>query len=107
MDEAAQLLPDLAFIDIGMPTFDGNQAVARIRGHRECANAILVALTGFADPNIKEQAYASGFDLFGTKPLNIDKLKQILAILDPKASNLSTAGKVFRLASAWRDSKGA
>jgi CheY-like chemotaxis protein len=106
-DEAANFLPDMAFIDLSMPGLDGFQTVARIRGHRECAHAILVAFTGRADLEAKHRAYEAGFDLHVAKPVNIDKLMELLALVDPKASNMSPAGRVYRLASAWQEAKGA
>src|ERR1700754_2525645 len=48
IDAAANFLPDLVFIDIGMPGIDGYETVQRLRSRRECAHAILVALTGYA-----------------------------------------------------------
>ena len=106
-DEAAVFLPDLAFIDIRMPGFDGYQTVATIRGNRECAHAILVALTGAANFDDKQRAYEAGFDLHVAKPMNIDKLMELLALIDPKASDMSPAGRVYRLATTWKESMGA
>lgn len=106
-DEALRFLPDLVFIDIRMPGLDGYQTVSRIRAHRECAHAILVALTGAASSEDKHRAYEAGFDLHVAKPMNIDKLMELLALIDPKAAKMSPAGRVYRLASVWGKSKGA
>jgi CheY-like chemotaxis protein len=43
---AIDYLPDLAFIDISMPGFNGYQTVAKIRANRQCAHVVLVALSG-------------------------------------------------------------
>src|SRR5262245_35445759 len=61
-DEAADFLPDLVFIDIGMPDVNGYEVVSAIRGHRECSHAILVALTGWTGREFEERAFAAGFD---------------------------------------------
>jgi CheY-like chemotaxis protein len=105
VDEAADFLPDLMFIDIGMPGIDGYKTVARIRGHRECAHVILIALTGWGRPEDRQRAYESGFDLHITKPMNIDKLMEVLALIDPKGQTLSPAGRIYQMQSAL--SKGA
>jgi len=90
VDQAADLLPDLIFVDIGMPGFDGFQTVSKIRAHRECANAILVALTGWAAKEDKERAYAAGFDLHVAKPMSAEQLEEVLSLLNPSAAE-STA----------------
>jgi CheY-like chemotaxis protein len=95
-DIAADFLPDMAFIDIGMPDFDGYKTVSKIRGRRECAHAILIAFTGLADLEAKQRAYEAGFDLHVAKPVNIDKLEEVLSLLNPKASNQSTANNLSR-----------
>jgi CheY-like chemotaxis protein len=100
VDEAASFLPDLMFIDIGMPDIDGYQTVAKIRGHRECAHAILIALTGWSAPEDRHRAYESGFDLHIAKPMNIDKLMEVLSLIDPKAQTMSPAGRIYRMQSA-------
>jgi len=105
-DVAANFLPDMAFIDIGMPDFDGYQTVSKIRRHRECAHAILVAFTGLANREAKQRAYEAGFDLHVAKPVNIDKLQEVLSLLNPTASNHLTAN-TFRLTAEWTKTKGA
>jgi CheY-like chemotaxis protein len=105
VDEAVAFPPDLMFIDIGMPDFDGYKTVATIRGHRECAHAILIALTGWSQPEDRQRAYESGFDLHISKPMNIDKLMEVLALIDPKEQTKSQAGRIYRMQSAI--SKGA
>ncbi len=107
VDVAKDFLPDMAFIDIGMPGFDGYQTVSKVRAHRECAHAILVAFTGHADREAKHRAYKAGFDLHVPKPVNIDMLKDVLSLLNPQASNQSTATRIFRMAAEWSKSKGA
>jgi len=105
IDEAVEFLPDLMFIDIGVPNIDGYKTVATLRGHRECAHAILIALTGWTQPEDRHRAFESGFDLHITKPMNIDKLMEVLSLVDPKAQTMSPAGRIYRMQSAL--SKGA
>jgi len=106
-DQAATFLPDLAFIDIGMPCLNGYQTVSKIRAKRECAHAILIALTGRTGREATQCAFEAGFDLHVAKPLTIDRLMELLALIDPKASKMSPAGRVYRLASALGQNKGA
>ena len=96
IDVAAEYLPDMAFIDIGMPGFDGFKTAAGIRHKHECAHAILVALTGYAQIDDRQRALQSGFDLHVPKPMNIDTLTDLLTLLEPDAKD-STAGRISRL----------
>src|SRR5690349_9608584 len=104
IDEAAIYLPDMVLIDIVMPGFDGYQTVKKIRAYRECAHAILVALTSFTTREDKHHAYAAGFDLHVAKPMSIETLKQILKLLNPTEAE-STSELIRRLNVVWRDGK--
>src|SRR5437868_172736 len=64
---AIDYLPDLAFIDIAMPGFDGYQTVSKLRASRECAHVVFVALTGNSAQESKLRAFDAGFDLFVAK----------------------------------------
>jgi CheY-like chemotaxis protein len=96
--EAQDFLPDLMFIDIGMPGLDGYQTVAKIRGHKECAHAILVALSGWTSQEFKQRAYEVGFDLYLAKPMDVDALTEVLKLLEPDADQTSIPTKIFRTA---------
>jgi CheY-like chemotaxis protein len=98
IDHAADFLPDMIFIDIGMPGIDGYQTVSSIRAHKECAHAILIALTGWTKSEDKQHAYENGFDLHVAKPMSMETLKELLTLLDPTQTE-STASKIYRLAS--------
>jgi CheY-like chemotaxis protein len=80
---AATFAPDMALIDIGMPGLDGFETVKQIRKQRAAAQVILVAVTGRSDDEDKRRAYECGFDLFEPKPLGIEKLRELLHLLDP------------------------
>jgi len=100
VDVAAVFLPDLLLIDIGMPGINGYETVRRIRGHKECAHAILIALTAHTTSQDKQKAYAAGFDLHVSKPMGMDALNQVLKLLDPSATS-STEDKIHRLERKW------
>jgi len=99
---AIDYLPHLAFIDISMPGFDGYQTVAKIRANRQCAHVVLVALTGHADQEYKRRAYDAGYDLFVTKPMSVDTLKEVLTVIDPNDAELPARDVAHRLAEGWK-----
>lgn len=72
---------------------DGYETVSRIRGHRECAHAILIALTGWTTSEDRQRAYSCGFDLHVAKPLNLETLEGLLTLLDPSEME-STAARI-------------
>ncbi len=83
--------PDMALIDIGMPESDGYDTVAGIRQQPGGTHVILVAVTGWSREEDKRRAYEAGFDLHITKPMRVDTLRELLALLDPVAHGTSGA----------------
>jgi len=93
---AADFAPEMALIDIGMPGFDGYEVAKQIRRQPMGANTILVAVTGWAGREDKHRAYECGFDLHVAKPMNLDRLKEVLKLVDPAAAG-SVPAKICRL----------
>ena len=71
---AAQNLPAVAVVDIGLPDLSGYQVAMRLRAGPATANMVLIALTGYGQESDRRQALDSGFDVHLTKPANIDAL---------------------------------
>ena len=74
----AELRPDIAFIDLGLPEMDGF-AVARALRANGATHVRLVALTGYGQPQDVERALAAGFDAHLTKPVSIEQLNAAIA----------------------------
>ena len=83
IEQIADFEPDMALIDIGMPDCDGYETVAGIRQQPGGRHMILVAVTGWSRDEDKRRAYDAGFDLHVTKPMRVETLKELLALLDP------------------------
>lgn len=67
-------------MDINMPVMDGFEAARAIRRFEHASGsprATIIAITGLGDTSAQEQAFASGMDLFLTKPV---KMKEVTAI---------------------------
>lgn len=80
--------PDIAFVDIGMPNMDGYDAARRIR-ERLGSRAMLVALTGWGQPDDKDRAREAGFDHHVTKPPEPEMLHRLIAeCADKRAAHL-------------------
>ncbi len=76
--QALELLPDVAFVDVGLPGVDGYELARRVRAAREGGALYLVALTGYGGPEAQAKALQAGFDLHLVKPLLEDDLLRVL-----------------------------
>ncbi|HYF48283.1 MAG TPA: PAS domain S-box protein [Planctomycetota bacterium] len=70
--------PDIALVDLGLPGIDGYE-VARQMREQLGQNVMLVALTGYGQPEDRRRAKEAGFDLHLVKPANIEELERIVS----------------------------
>ena len=70
--------PDAMLINIGLPGFDGYEVARRLRPILP-SSTMLVALTGYGQPEDRRRSKESGFDCHLTKPVDIDVLDALLA----------------------------
>ena len=75
---AGRLRPDVVVLDIGLPGMNGYEVARRIRAEPWGAPILLIALTGWGQPQDKREAEAAGFDHHVTKPFDIDALDGLL-----------------------------
>jgi CheY-like chemotaxis protein len=81
VDRACAVHPDIALIDIGLPGFDGYEIARRIRreGSDWARGVRLIALTGYGQAADRVRAMEAGFDMHLLKPVDPEKLQQVLA----------------------------
>ena len=70
--------PEVVLVDVGLPDFDGMEVARRIRA-AVGAGPFLVAMTGFARDEDRDEALAAGFDLHLSKPVDITVLERVVA----------------------------
>jgi len=68
--------PDVAFVDVGLPGFDGYEVARRARAAG--SRSRLVALTGYGQNEDKRRAAEAGFDEHLVKPVLDDDLRRSL-----------------------------
>lgn len=83
IEVAADFLPDVAILDIGMPGLSGYDVARELRRQRGKTLA-LVALSGLGEAADKTRAAEAGFDMHFTKPIDIDVLSTYLADVGPR-----------------------
>jgi PAS domain S-box-containing protein len=71
--------PQVALIDIGLPGQDGYALAQRIRQRADCANLILLAVSGYGHAEAVKRSQQAGFDRHLVKPVEPEKLCAILA----------------------------
>ena len=79
LEKAEQLQPEIAFIDIGLPQMDGYEVARRLRASERCRAIRLVALTGYGQPDDRDEARRAGFDHHLVKPADLESVDAILA----------------------------
>lgn len=83
---ASEFHPDVALLDIGMPTLDGYEAARRIRRESNGRPVRLVALTGYGQESDRRKSQEAGFDRHLVKPLRPQVLLELLADVEKSAS---------------------
>lgn len=78
LSEAAKFQPQVVVLDIGMPVMDGYQIARKLRAGESTRSMTIIALTGYGQPDDREQASAAGFDDHLTKPVDTELLIEIL-----------------------------
>ncbi|QYF92223.1 response regulator [Massilia sp. PAMC28688] len=76
--QAAENLPDVALVDIGLPGIDGYEVARRMRDSEATAGIRLVALTGYGQESDRARALAAGFDAHLVKPVDMNLLLAVL-----------------------------
>lgn len=75
--------PDLILMDIGMPTLDGLGATRQLRDNPTLKDVRVIALTAFSTDGFRRAAYDAGIDGYLTKPVDFDRLSNLIRRLLP------------------------
>ena len=79
LEAAARLRPDVAILDIGLPTTSGHEVARRLRAEEWGRTMILVALTGWGQQEEVNRSRTAGFDHHLVKPVDVAALTCLLA----------------------------
>jgi PAS domain S-box-containing protein len=98
IEAAKEFSPDIALIDIGLPVMDGYELARRWReewGSEDQPYAHLIALTGYGQDKDRERSREAGFSDHLVKPVDLDRLAEILGRLSPSEVRCKVASTAF------------
>ncbi|HEX2121502.1 MAG TPA: response regulator, partial [Thermoanaerobaculia bacterium] len=75
--------PDLALVDLGLPGIDGFELAKEVR-QQLGDGVVLVAVSGFGQPDDKRRALEAGFDEHITKPADVNDIENLLRRFPPR-----------------------
>lgn len=78
IDLADAFRPEIAILDIGLPTMDGYTLARELRSRANGAPVVLIALSGYSQVRDRQLSDASGFAVHLAKPVDVDELLDVL-----------------------------
>ena len=72
--------PEFVLLDIGLPGIDGYQVARQLK--ERGSPALLIALTGYGQPEDVRRAREAGFDRHLIKPVDLSRLLRDLAAVE-------------------------
>ena len=80
----ANVRPDIAVVDIGLPDINGYDLAREVRGRPEFDSVLLVAVTGYGREEDRQKAAVAGFDLHLVKPVDPNELLRSISGLESR-----------------------
>ena len=76
-DVAASFAPELVFLDVGMPGRSGHDVARALRATGSGERLVLVAVTGWGQPEDRQRTTQAGFDHHLVKPPELQAIQDI------------------------------
>ncbi|MFG6413407.1 ATP-binding protein [Roseateles sp. DC23W] len=76
---AQEFQPQVMLLDIAMPGMDGHEVCRRVRATSWGRDALLLASSGWGQPEVRRHSAEAGFDHHLVKPLDYDAVDALLA----------------------------
>ena len=76
--EAKSGNPEVIISDIGLPDLNGYELAKQIRAQKQFKDTLMIAITGYGQPEDVDQALAAGFNHHMLKPVDWNKLNGLL-----------------------------
>ncbi|HEY0513051.1 MAG TPA: ATP-binding protein [Thermoanaerobaculia bacterium] len=79
LEAAREQQPEVVLLDIGLPGLDGYQVARRLRDELHLEHALLVAMTGYGQPEDRRRSQEAGIQYHFVKPVEPLVLRNLLA----------------------------
>ena len=79
VESAIRENPDVILMDLTLPLMDGFAATKLIRQNEQLKNVPIIAVTAHQESDFRNDAKASGFNAYVTKPIDVNWLKELIA----------------------------
>jgi CheY-like chemotaxis protein len=73
--------PNLILMDIRLPTMNGLEATRLIKDDSDLKNIPVVALTGYSNEDVNDEAIKAGCEAFISKPIDILDFRKTIAMI--------------------------
>ena len=80
LEVAKEYAPQVAILDLGLPTIDGYELARRLHVLPRCLHTKLIALTGSGQLGDEERSMRAGFAKHLLKPVALDELRELLSV---------------------------
>jgi signal transduction histidine kinase/DNA-binding response OmpR family regulator len=81
--------PEVVLLDIGLPGMDGYEVARRLRARSNLGELLVVALSGYGQPDDRSRSRAAGFDHHLVKPVDPDALEELMALQRQRSAAVS------------------
>ncbi|MBS0658898.1 MAG: PAS domain-containing protein [Verrucomicrobia bacterium] len=79
LELAQEFRPEVVLLDIGLPGMDGFEVARRLRAEPAQAGLRIYAMSGYRSDQDLAQAEEAGFDAYLVKPVDLERLRELLA----------------------------
>jgi CheY-like chemotaxis protein len=91
LELARRFSPDVAFVDIGLPTIDGYEVARRMRLLQ--SSIVLIAMSGYGQAEDRARSREAGFDDHLVKPVELERIERVLANIAQAFASGGTASR--------------
>jgi CheY-like chemotaxis protein len=71
--------PQVVLLDIGLPGIDGHEVARRLRDLPATSAALLIAMSGYGQPEDRQRSLDAGFDHHLVKPATPERVRALIA----------------------------
>ncbi len=74
VETARGFRPEVLLLDLGLPGFDGYEVARVLRADPACADALFIAISGYAQDSDRQRSAEAGFEYHCAKPVDFTAL---------------------------------